>query len=368
MSDEKEDALRKQTKANLSPKGWEALLEGVERVSDAPVTPPSPEEGTQAAGPPERHILRVRDESGRVSEHVTSESQPRERSDKTASPYSRTYEPKGQAPTGDSRPESTEERHAPSAGAFGNRAAPQEGPPTLTRNTGFRRGMTDPGEGLNEPTSSAVEAGVDGIEESDQEKKEKVGLVGRWVQKQPLLQKLMLYYRGLSIRDQRLLLFTFIGLSLLFGYLVILEPMLDKKALLDRKVAMKKADLTEMARLRSSVDQDRGGMDRIKSIINQRGKDFSVFAYLEQLASKAEMKDKIVSIKPQRQTPVGQFKESLVSVKLDGIGMEELTRYLYQIETSEDLLYVKNLQIKKVSSNKGVGMNVTLSVGTLIQG
>ncbi|MDX1762830.1 MAG: type II secretion system protein GspM [bacterium] len=360
MKDEKEDALRKQAKANLSRKGWEALLEGVERVSEAPVNSPSPGTDQQAVDQPERHILRVRDESGRVSEHVTADHAPPRGQGQAAAPNRKTFENKVQTGASETPRERRKDRFATLAGPSEKPVAPETLNQRLDTKPGGGGAVTDPGEREIVPSRPAEEA-AQGI-------KGKAGLVGKWVQKQPLLQKLTLYYRGLSIRDQRLLFFTFVGLSLLFFYLAILEPMLNNKSLLDRKLALKRADLTEMVRLRSSVAQDRGGMDRIKSIVSQRGKDFSVFAYLEQLASKAEMKNRIVSIKPQRETPVGQFRESLVSVKLDGISMEELTRYLYQIETSEDLLYVKNLQIKKVSAGKGVGMDVTLSVGTLIQG
>jgi general secretion pathway protein M len=365
MSDDREDSLRKKAKANLNPKGWEALLEGVERIDGKTTDEPSPDASTVPARRAERHVLKVRDESGRTSEHFTS-GKGRRDPEHAEEP---TAEEAGGKPTPakESRP-------------LGKSAAKPSGPQTVTAyepgdsiKDMEPAGARQPGQPVQRvrpgPPAAEVKTGKsETLKQSDKEHKRKEGFIGGWIRKQPTLQKVQQYYRSLSTRDQRLVAFTFVGLSLLFIYLLILEPMFEKRDLLDHKVARKKADLAEMVRLRSSVVQDRGGMERIKSVIKERGKAFSVFAYLEQLAAKAEMKDRIVSIKPQRETPVGPFKESLVSVKLSNIGMEELTRFLYQIETSEDLLYIKNFKIKKVTAGKGQGMDVTISVGTLVPG
>jgi len=63
---DKEDELRKKTKENLDPKGWEALLEGVPPI-DAQAEPPTPE--SEPSAPKQKaHLLRVTDESGLTSE------------------------------------------------------------------------------------------------------------------------------------------------------------------------------------------------------------------------------------------------------------------------------------------------------------
>lgn len=189
-----------------------------------------------------------------------------------------------------------------------------------------------------------------------------------WITNQPTVQRALQYYQGLNPREQKIILLGLTFVLVLFIYTFVFDPMLEENALLNRKIDKKSQELTEMVQLRASVTQDRGGMDHIKKIIEQRSKAFSIFAYLEQLATKAEMKDKIIYIKPQRETSVGPFRESLAEIKLEKIDLEELTRFLYQIETSEDLLYIKNMKMKTGKSAKDPeGLDVTLSVGTLLQ-
>jgi len=315
---DKEDELRKKTKENLDPKGWEALLEGVPPV-DGQTDASAPESAPSSPGK-EGHVLRVTDEAGLTSEQPLA------------------AEPSPGLPTQEPDAEGSSERSAPQ----------EEIPPNEEEETAHQP----------LPSSPALEG----------KKKNRLALMMERLRKIPQVQRTLHYYHRLSLREQRIVLVGLFFLVCTFAYSMILGPLFDRNALLNRKIEKKQEEITEMIRLRSSVVQDRGGMDRIKRIIEQRGKEFSVFAYLEQLATKAEMKDKIIYIKPQRETPVGRFKESLVQIKLEKIGMEELIRYLYQIETSEDLLYIKNLKMKQGKQGNKAGLNVTLSVGTLIQG
>ncbi len=319
--DKKEDALRKKAKSNLEPKGWEALLEGVSNIEEEEnrdLSQKAPEEPAR----PEKHLLKVTDESGEVSEQVTFE---------------------GRAPDTE-----TEETHTVQTQASPPEEEPIESP------------------AITPAPPPREEAALPPQEEN--EGKKSFEKIRAWIEKQPAAQRILQYYQELNPRDQKIILGVLCFASVLILYTFTVSPMLEKSELLDRQITKKSEELAEMVRLRSSVVQDRGGMDRIKQIVEERGRDFSVFAYLEQLATKAEMKDKIIYIKPQREAPVGSFRESLAEIKVDKIDLEELTRFLYQIETSEDLLYIKNLKMKTARRGKDrEGLEATLSVGTLTQ-
>lgn len=319
MNKKKEDALRKKAQSNLDPKGWEALLEGIPRVDDEAQPEGAGEKNPETPAPSDQRVLRVTDESGTVSERDIS----RERT--PALP------PKDAQPAPD--------RNRPEAKA----AAEVSGEHTLR-------------------PVSVPETKEEG------ERQTRLGRAADRLKRHPLVQRLVQYYLGLSPREQRIVAAGLLFVSVMLVYSIVLNPMFESNALLNRKIEKKEQELSEMMRLRSSIDQDRGGMEQIKRIIEQRPPGFSVFAYLEQIAAKAEMKDKIIYIKPQRETPVGPFRESLAEIKLDRIELEALTRFLYRIESSEDLLYIKNLKIKAGRFGKDEqGLEVILSVGTLLK-
>ncbi len=319
MSDKEED-LRKRTRANLDPKGWEALLEGVPRVDDGadrdtPHTPPE-EANPRAETSLPKESARSAEEGSPSLPHNTE--------------------------TADGQPSGSE--------------------PLPAETTG-----TDASADLPVPESCPVDESS--AEDRDAPGEKRMGKTERLIHRlmdQPLLQRGLQYYRELTQRDQRILLAGVFFVTAVFFYSTILSPLLEQDTLINRKIAKKQSELTEMLRLRSSAIRDRRGMNRVKKILEKRGRGFSVFAYLEELAGKAKIKDRIVYMKPRRETPVGPFRESLVEIKLDKIALPGLTRFLYQIESSENLLYIKNLKIKSGKYGKENGMDVTLSVGTLV--
>jgi general secretion pathway protein M len=58
------------------------------------------------------------------------------------------------------------------------------------------------------------------------------------------------------------------------------------------------------------------------------------------------------------------YKLSRVEMKLDDITLEQLTSYLYGIETSKNMVIVKKLSITKKEKDEGL-VNVILQVETL---
>jgi general secretion pathway protein M len=59
-------------------------------------------------------------------------------------------------------------------------------------------------------------------------------------------------------------------------------------------------------------------------------------------------------MKPTVSTPSEVYNEESVEVKMEGVTLEQLVRYLYQIETSPQLLKIKKLDIKPRYDNRQI--------------
>ncbi len=360
MKDKKEDSLRKKAKSNLDPKGWEALLEGVPRVDEENTQAPPVPESHEQPPPSKQHILKVTDEKGTSTEQVTFDDR---------KPDIETREQQDVLPQQTPREKSSlqaMDTPDPLTSADRTPAVPEaETPAAPSQKVSEALSQS---EDIAEKKDADLTVSERPESEVDSDGEKKPSRIVTWISKQHQIQRLVQLYRSLNIREQRIILIGIVFFSSLFIYTLILDPLFEKNKLLNYQIEKKNQELSEMILLRSSVVQDQDGMDRIKSVIDQRGQGFSVFAYLEQLASRAEMKDKIVYIKPQRETPVGPFRESLAEIRLDNIDLEDLTRFLYEIDASEDLLYIKNLKMKTSKSGKDQGsLEATLSVGTLLK-
>ena len=68
-------------------------------------------------------------------------------------------------------------------------------------------------------------------------------------------------------------------------------------------------------------------------------------------------------MKPALAAPGELFRESSVEMRLEGIALQQLTRYLYDIERAPQLLRVRRLHIKPHPANPDL-LDVTFQVST----
>jgi len=99
--------------------------------------------------------------------------------------------------------------------------------------------------------------------------------------------------------------------------------------------------------------------------IGKREKGFTLYSFMNQLAGQAGIKDRISYMKPTNTVQKNSnYKLSRVEMKLDAVTLEQLTSYLYGIETSKNIVIVKKLSISKKEKDEGL-INVVLQVETL---
>jgi general secretion pathway protein M len=59
-------------------------------------------------------------------------------------------------------------------------------------------------------------------------------------------------------------------------------------------------------------------------------------------------------MKPTVSTPSEVYNEESVEVKMEGVTLEQLVRYLHQVENSPQLLKIKRLEIKPRFDNRQI--------------
>lgn len=163
-------------------------------------------------------------------------------------------------------------------------------------------------------------------------------------------------------KRERLLLIGGIALLLFLIFFQLLSSGHKRMRTLERVNRKLEKDLEEMYRL-----QNRYLIleERLKSFDERmvaRPADFTLFSHLENLASQTGVKEKIDYLKPSERVVGERCRRSLVRVKLKGVTLEQLTRYLYSIESSPHSLEVRRLHI---TPKRGF-LNVTFEVSTLL--
>ncbi len=169
----------------------------------------------------------------------------------------------------------------------------------------------------------------------------------------------------MKLRGREKLVFIAGGVAvvLLLFYRFGLSPALERLRMLDRLVATKERDLSQLKTLRETYLAQKRLMEEVNQSLAQRGQDFAIFSFLEDLANKTGIKDNIMYMKPALTTPGEVFREASVEMRLEGIALHQLTRYVYDIERAPQLLRVRRMHVKPRPANPDL-LDVTFQVST----
>ena len=167
---------------------------------------------------------------------------------------------------------------------------------------------------------------------------------------------------SLSQREQRVLIGAGVLFAVLLVYLVV-DSVLQGYEKLDDKIATKRGEVEKISRLREQYMQAHKQLEDIKAKLDQMEKGFSVLSFIEDLANKENIRNKIGSMKPKKNPLNDTYDENIVELQMDNVSLSELVDFIYKVENSGHLLKVKRLRVKTRYDDRDL-LNVTLQVTT----
>ena len=154
-----------------------------------------------------------------------------------------------------------------------------------------------------------------------------------------------------------------VGIFLVISFIV--EPFLSKTDQLKKSLHDKAVTLEQMRQLQSEYGTLTQKAEISKALFSRRQKGFKLNSFLVQLAGEAGVKDNVSYMKPttkvERNSP---YKISRVDMKLDAITLEQLTAYLYGVESSKNMVDIKRISISKKDKKQGL-LTAVLQVETI---
>ncbi len=158
------------------------------------------------------------------------------------------------------------------------------------------------------------------------------------------------------------------GLLALSGFILVqfvILPAREEKARLKRMVQFKTEVLRDMKRLNAEYETLMKTAERQKRRYAGRPKGFTLFAFLDKLARETGIKDHIAYMKPSRSTPQNGLKISVVEMKLQAITLDQLIKYLYGMETSDNMVTLKRASFIKKGKDRPA-IDAILQVETIM--
>lgn len=154
-----------------------------------------------------------------------------------------------------------------------------------------------------------------------------------------------------------------VGLILLTQFYAL--PAIAKMKKLSKAIPAREADLIKLVKIRDDYFDIKDKMAWINTALQKRGPHFELLTFLEELAKKCQIDNKIVAMRPMNH-PSSLPNEITVEIDIDNLATEELTNYLFEIEHSGKLLYLKKTNIRSTFGREKY-IRVSLQVSTLTE-
>jgi hypothetical protein len=131
-------------------------------------------------------------------------------------------------------------------------------------------------------------------------------------------------------------------------YQFLISPVFGAKERKKKLIAEKTAQLEEMAALKSEYMALMARSNSFKQMAGGKDANFTLFSFLEKLAVTTGVKDNISYMKPSKSVQKDtQVTLSLVEIKLQDVDMKKLMGFLYQVETSQNNVFVRGISLYK---------------------
>jgi len=167
---------------------------------------------------------------------------------------------------------------------------------------------------------------------------------------------------NISPRD-RLLLYILGGFLSALLVFILVERVQEWYENLDTQIASKTDELKKVSRLREQYLETHGELEAIKAKLDGQQEKFSLLSFIEDLAKKEKIREKIGSVKPKTLPLVDPYEEKYVELQMDDITLPQLVDFIYKIEHSGNVLKVKRLRIKPHYNNRDL-LEVVMQVTT----
>ncbi len=157
------------------------------------------------------------------------------------------------------------------------------------------------------------------------------------------------YFQSLTQREKIVLLAVgaVLSASILIGG--VLSPMMSYRAKLDNSVSVKDDQLRKVYELSARI---KAVTESTRNNGAMQSANFTLFGFLEELAAKIKVNDRIEYMKPVNDMD-GSTREA-VEVKIRSVYQEDLISLLYDIEHCPYSLVIKRMNIRRIERDSNL--------------
>jgi type II secretory pathway component PulM len=163
---------------------------------------------------------------------------------------------------------------------------------------------------------------------------------------------------NLEPRDKKTLIIGGIAAAVILLYAFVWSPLSSDLSRKRELIPKKERDLKEMRVLKGQYLEIRQRLQQAQAVAAKRG---PLLTEIENITRRANLSNKMVSLKPQAGVRTDTFKESIVEIKLDNITLYDIVNYVHMLE--KETLRIRKLNFKPRYDNPKL-LNSTILVSS----
>ena len=144
-----------------------------------------------------------------------------------------------------------------------------------------------------------------------------------------------------------------IGAAALIGifaaFQILVKPAIHRVETLKRVLDEKKETLRELRAKSEEYIALREELSGIRTKVASQRKDFGILSFLERAGKESGLAQSVAYMKPTNSPINDSYVETKVEIKLENVSLEQITQFLLRIQSSEALLGVGALRMRKAA-------------------
>ncbi|MBI3608738.1 MAG: type II secretion system protein M [Nitrospirae bacterium] len=158
-------------------------------------------------------------------------------------------------------------------------------------------------------------------------------------------ERLVALWRERNDRERLVLGLGAAAVAIMLGYGLVIDPLLARSARLDRLIVQRQADLERVTRLVGEYREAEGRVTGSNRAIASPG-TFSLLSFLEETASGQQVRNRLVSIRPQPTQALPPYHEVSAELKMESVTLPQVVAYLTALDHAPQRIRVKSVRLK----------------------
>jgi type II secretory pathway component PulM len=170
------------------------------------------------------------------------------------------------------------------------------------------------------------------------------------------------FFPNLKPREKGMIVFGVIAALFIFLYAYVFAPAMDRYQSLSRLIDQKRVQYQEILSFQKEYEALKKQNEELEKNASRVQKEFSPLSFMEGISTRAQIRDRVVSMKP-RFTPIDEnYRESSIEIRAERLTLSQMVRYLQLVENSGMPIQVKTLHLKtRYDDPTSADMIVTVS-------